>query len=416
MKIFWSWQSDSPAHIGMDFIKEALNDALSAVTRLLEVDAADRFHLDHDTKNTIGWPSVVDTIFSKIDQSLVFIGDATPVLRSTSGKHSLNPNVLLELGYALKALGSERILLIWNTSGKFKPEDLPFDIRHRSAPISYCLTKKSTDKERLKERISLAKQIESALWPVLTPVLKRPSGDPEFTLQPHRTDDPSIWLPPGAKLDGFEIWREPAGWRKFDVREGPCSYVRMVPLRWQKETPSTEKVELLCRGTNRLECLASLFQDLSGWARNSVGAVSICDCDDPTQETFSATQWFENNGEVWSFDSSVLSDYYGSRHMYVDEIWKDWYRFVTNTLDFYAAADAGTPIVFPIRINLGLTGIRNVAWTNRGDNLDNANTWTACKRPKQANFSHTFYLYTFDKHIAEFELKNAYRALEAFFV
>jgi hypothetical protein len=103
MKVFWSWQSDTPAEVGMNFIKSAISDALSAIHVDLQLSEANRPGLDHDTKDTVGWAEVVNTIFSKIQNSSVFVADATPTLRSVSGKYSLNPNVLIELGYALRA-------------------------------------------------------------------------------------------------------------------------------------------------------------------------------------------------------------------------------------------------------------------------------------------------------------------------
>ncbi|MBA4091666.1 MAG: hypothetical protein C0494_13900 [Sphingobium sp.] len=59
---------------------------------------------------------------------------------SGNGKHIANPNVLIELGYAKHALGTSRIVMVWNTAlTNAKPEDLPFDMRHRRAPIPYAL-------------------------------------------------------------------------------------------------------------------------------------------------------------------------------------------------------------------------------------------------------------------------------------
>ena len=47
-----------------------------------------------------------------------------------------NPNVMLEYGYALDALGNQRLIGVFNKAFG-KPDDLPFDLRHRRWPIQY---------------------------------------------------------------------------------------------------------------------------------------------------------------------------------------------------------------------------------------------------------------------------------------
>jgi len=78
-----------------------------------------------------------DTIFSKIRSCDIFIWDATFV--SSRPKPSPNPNVLIELGYAISIVGHGRIIGIMNTNRSKKVEDFPFDLRHRRWPISYNL-------------------------------------------------------------------------------------------------------------------------------------------------------------------------------------------------------------------------------------------------------------------------------------
>lgn len=63
----------------------------------------------------------------KINQCAVFIADISPVTFLDDGKQIPNPNVLLEEGFALRCLGSERIILISNNDA----QGLPFDIAQR---------------------------------------------------------------------------------------------------------------------------------------------------------------------------------------------------------------------------------------------------------------------------------------------
>lgn len=128
-RVFFSWQSDTPAHRGRELLRSCLQDAILR----LQADATlvVRPTLDHDTEGVPGAPSMVATIFQKIDECSIFVADVTPTYsRRTPGdpRDAPNPNVLVELGYAQKRLGRERLLLLLNREHG-SPEQLPFDLR-----------------------------------------------------------------------------------------------------------------------------------------------------------------------------------------------------------------------------------------------------------------------------------------------
>jgi hypothetical protein len=132
VKIFWSWLSDHDGKVSHYFVRDALDEAiktLKAASSLEEPSEADRraqLHLDHDTKGVTGWVDITQSIFKKIEDSAVFIADVTPVAFSPSKKDKagkevgmrpiMNPNVAIELGYALKALDWSQIIPVMNTA------------------------------------------------------------------------------------------------------------------------------------------------------------------------------------------------------------------------------------------------------------------------------------------------------------
>ena len=71
-------------------------------------------HLDYGRKGLKGSPDLAIKILEKIDNADLFVGDVTPVGKgppyrndegfNSDGKLLMNPNVAIELGYALKAL------------------------------------------------------------------------------------------------------------------------------------------------------------------------------------------------------------------------------------------------------------------------------------------------------------------------
>ncbi|MBQ4624130.1 MAG: hypothetical protein IJB51_06270 [Clostridia bacterium] len=124
-KIFYSWQSDLPANKTRNFIRECIDEAID----LAEESEAIEAERDEATKGTTGSPNIVTTLFSKIDNCDFFVADVSLCYTcDTKGeKKSPNPNVLLELGYAVKTLGWERVICLCNTDFG---DTYPFDIAH----------------------------------------------------------------------------------------------------------------------------------------------------------------------------------------------------------------------------------------------------------------------------------------------
>ena len=77
-------------------------------------------------------------------QNLTFITDS-------SARRTPNPNVMLEYGYALHALGDGKIVGVFNEAHG-SPENLPFDLAHRRWPIRFNLSDES-DKDHEKKSL-----------------------------------------------------------------------------------------------------------------------------------------------------------------------------------------------------------------------------------------------------------------------
>lgn len=120
--IFYSWQSDIKS--SRNFISDCL-DRLEK--RMKDIVLCD---IDRDTQGLAGAPDIGDSIYEKIDSADIFIADVTIINQDYAGRKTPNPNVLIELGYAIRALGWDRIILLYNKDfGEI--EELPFDINHR---------------------------------------------------------------------------------------------------------------------------------------------------------------------------------------------------------------------------------------------------------------------------------------------
>jgi hypothetical protein len=128
--LFYAWQSDSPLDDNKHLIRDAAKEAVKRISRDNDLEESSR--LDHDTKDLSGTPEVAASIFSKIERAGMFLGDVTFVGSSTSfdgrEKKLPNMNVAIELGYAGKAIGWERVILVMNTAYG-DPAEQVFDIR-----------------------------------------------------------------------------------------------------------------------------------------------------------------------------------------------------------------------------------------------------------------------------------------------
>src|SRR5260370_7894623 len=189
--VFYSWQTDLPSDRNRNFIEKALKNAAKVLRNddSLQVEPV----IDRDTVGIPGSPNISETIFGKIDQAQVFVCDVSIINQDTIAQNpdarpTPNPNVLVELGYALKTLGARRIILVFNAAYG-KPEQLPFDLRPRRV-TAYRMP--SASQERATER----KRLEG----VLVEALRASLGEVDIQL-PEKAAQPSLTEQPRAPIE-----------------------------------------------------------------------------------------------------------------------------------------------------------------------------------------------------------------------
>jgi hypothetical protein len=162
--VFFSWQADRTTREGRNLIQRALESAVERVRDDLDVEPAVReeLALDKDTEGVAGSPPIFQTILGKIDKASVFVADLTFCGTRPDGRPTPNPNVLIEYGWALKALGHFQVLAVMNTAYG-DPASLPFDLASFRHPMQYSLTENASDTDRASVREQLARELEKAL-------------------------------------------------------------------------------------------------------------------------------------------------------------------------------------------------------------------------------------------------------------
>ena len=158
--VFYSWQSDLPNATNRGFLEKALENAAKTIRTDDSVTVEPV--VDRDTQGVAGSPDIGKTILYKIDQSQVFVADVSIINRGEK-RPSPNPNVLIELGYAMKGVGPDKYLLVMNTAYG-SPEQLPFDLRMKRV-ITYRMDAETAD--RAPERKILEGKLEEALRAVI---------------------------------------------------------------------------------------------------------------------------------------------------------------------------------------------------------------------------------------------------------
>ncbi|MET3473066.1 hypothetical protein ABIC78_003615 [Novosphingobium sp. 1529] len=348
--VFWSWQSDHPFRENRGLIREALVLALERISA--DMAEAERPELDHDTKGVPGSPPIVETIFKKIEGAGVFIGDVTPIAQSAAGKYVANPNVLIELGYAKHALGTNRVITVWNIAmASARVEDLPFDMRHRRGPITYELPVGAAPAELKAVRSRLASKFEEAIKACLEAMPLQQS----FALpwHPAESDDAGIWE--GGRQP-LVVSMKHDGSLRLAMAAAPYGYARLLPTVWEAVDGFYEVLE---KQGNHPVPLGS-FSGLD-YGRTEGGYIAFRSSETIREIglTPTATRLFKDTGELWGIAGNFFVDCQNGAHLFFDnaayEGWASWLR--ANIRLCKALGGKG-----PFHIRLGLEGLRRTVW------------------------------------------------------
>ena len=361
MKIFWSWQSDTAGKIGRHFVRDAI---LDAIKDLIEAPpdveeptrGADRgaLHLDSDRQGVPGSPDLAATIFAKIEAATVVIADVTPVGRGLvrrskdgaeiAGRALINPNVAIELGYALgrssKGLGNN-LLMVCNAHYGTR-SDLPFDLAHKAGPIFFDLAADAPRDTIAAEQKKLCRELVTALRPFLAEA--ETASKPAFQPTPPGANA-GVWFQRGEPLGESGDWRC-SDITQYTIEVSPIFYLRLTPLHARAEISRSEAENIARR--------LPFFSGAGGIGTkpNIWGAAKIAPLADGAPLA-SVTQLFLN-GEVWAINFSYFNRFSSGKIFCIsglEWILQSCLPLILDTMRDHAGSKT------PMRVELGFIGV-----------------------------------------------------------
>ena len=358
MKIFWSWQSDVSPKSCRSLIKSALTDAIKQVSLELDVEDADRPEIDHDTKGVPGMVDIPATILQKISEAACFVADMTPIARTAGGKAVANPNVCIELGWAMQKPGLANIIAVMNLAGGWTIDDRPFDIKQRRT-IAFTLAEDAKPEETAKVRKQLTKDFAGALKANLSAQLEARAADNPIKGVEANPDDASIWATAKPTLTYFDN----RGQHNVPLDGGSRGYLRIIPAAWKNGAPSVVDIRDLPSheqvwppssggGSGDFGTCEEGFLNLWFTGRNDGGQLT----------TGNVACFFDETGEFWLLHGTAVHSTSGGPVLAINALMTSWQRALraaTNIFDKFGALPTR-------RIEFGISGLSGCRWPGNG--------------------------------------------------
>jgi hypothetical protein len=354
--IFFSWQADRPRVVCRNFLERALIKAIERISQTTEIDEPPEreITLDRDTQNVAGFPPIVDTIFNKIDAAAVFVPDLTFVgTRADGCRPTPNPNVLIEYGWALKALGHGRIVPVMNTAfGEPSDETLPFDLRHHRHPIKYHCPADADEETRKAVRDRLAKELEHAIELVLQSesyLSSLPRPPAPATFQATAEVGPGLFR---SLVDAIGLGTNfPESDQEIILASGPRMWLRVMPVNKQNRVWKTD--ELRQAATQAQGHLRLLWDGYSGLsylvAHDGFGVYTRIN-----KGIAQAATFVFRSGEIWAIDADYLAQVAANGVNAIPDVEREYAR----SLRLYQSVLVRLGIDPPFRWVAGMTGIK----------------------------------------------------------
>lgn len=331
--VFYAWQSELPNRTNRSFIESCLQSAIKQVN--LRRPPVDHLFLDQDTRDVSGMPDISEVIFDKIDTCAVFVPDLSLSLRGTSGRASPNANVLIELGYALRAIGDRRIVGVFNDASGLL-EELPFDLRRHRWPARYALHVDALPEEKQLIKDALVKVLTDAIAAAAARADSEERGEessskveePYFEAHGRFRNGEVI-----AHVDGSVPGANAAGQIVWGSRPQAT-----IELRPKNEISTGTYQALRQRAVQGGFALDAFGPRKAQWySQNMHGLLAGDVISEPTKpHALCITQLYKQSGMLYGVNQSVIATVSGGRQVLLaDSVKAQYEETLRNYLSFY---------------------------------------------------------------------------------
>jgi hypothetical protein len=318
MKVFFSWQSDTPARIGKNFLRDSLKEAVEQLKLQASVEEGRRFSRDAgaDEAQSEGSPGELKALLKNISEAATLIADVTPLgqsLKSVDNPEAkavrkfIDSDVAFEAGYATHVLGDRKVVLLFNAHYGWH-DDLPLNLRNRGGAIAFTLVPNASRPEIEAERKKLVSKLLTALGQSLNAA---PSAVGSGL--PATQGNRGAYFKPGEVL--ASSGKSGAGEIGYSYDAEALCYLRLIPL------PPLERLLPLVNLRKVVERAPLLSRQPEGAlvGRNDYGAIAFEPSSPPSRgpgNLASSTQMFIT-GEIWSIGNSLIARERGERPQWI---------------------------------------------------------------------------------------------------
>lgn len=313
----------------------------------------------------------------------MFVGDVTPVGKGSpytndegvhsDGKLIMNPNVAIELGYALKTRTTDNVLMVMN-SHYGKRSDLPFDLGHKGGPIMYKLGPGATNDEIEREKKSLAAKLRDAL----SEYIQKPVTEPFAEMKPK--------IGQGIYFDNGEILGEDKNSlnkTKYTMPFRQIMWLRLIPTKSLEIPLSIQRLEqsVASFGTFGISDAPLLRR------QNAYGVAFFIPADD--KGNIDAISQYSRDGEIWGMNAKILREGRIEESWIVSSLLME-NLFITNLELYVNFMRMVSGVSLPIQVEAGIEGIKGRVIVHNGHVFNGAGVM------HKDNITHRAYLKSFE--------------------
>jgi hypothetical protein len=266
-------------------------------------------------------------------------------------KKVINPNVAIELGYALHALTDRALLMVMNDHYGSRA-DLPFDLQSKAGPIVFSLAPNSDRPTIASSSRQLTARFVEALEPFIAQRVENiRQGKPFPVVEPK--DGPARFRAPGEPI-GSRWNLAPFGsnlGNSVNLDSGAATWLRLMPAFDPNKTWTAEELLEADNRGGALHLQPFFWSNIFSFrAHDGIGRCNLLTAE--AQETNSVAIAFET-GEVWAIDSWLLAMH--PSELIVGEIERGWAERLRNYTGFLQKLG----LQVPYRWIAGVTGVNH---------------------------------------------------------